>query len=970
MQDRLKHPFGSEVDYTKPIEFSFEAKKYQGFSGDNIASALWANEVKIISRSFKYHRPRGILSMTAQDANSLVQLPKEGNVAADKFAIHSGLEVSGQHYVGSLKHDALSFIGKVSRFLPVGFYYKAFYRHNSWDKLWGKIFRKFTGLGGIDPKNHGFDYDKQYLFYDVVVVGGGLAGLNTALNMAQENLKVLLVDENRCLGGALNYSRLDVSGKLASQLKNELLAAIDNNKNISVMTDATCNSAYTDNWLGIIKHNRMYKLRAKQLMVCTGVFTQPLIFHNNDLPGIMFGSAAQKLMHLYGVCPGKEAVVTTVNDDDYGVVLDLLDAGVKVKAVVDLRKTASQSDLAQAVAKQGIDIYNHYAVFAAKGSKLDKTLASVDIRKIVAEGQCSDTANIISCDLLCVCGGYMPAYQLPCFLGAHVCYDEINHHFMIENLAKKCHIIGSVNNANSVTMVQNQAKYYANKALNELGIKRDNIISESLLSPANTEFVFSIFQHPKSKEFIDFDEDLQVCDIVNAVREGYEDIQLVKRFSTLGMGPSQGRFSAFMSAYLVASLDKNRSIGKVGITTARPPYSAEKIGHNAGRSFLPEKHSSIHHKHLEMGAQPLIAGVWIRPAYYGAKKDMQTCIEDESLAVRNNVAIVDVSTLGGIEIRGPDAAEFINRSYTWNFLKQPVGKARYALLTNEAGVVIDDGVACRLSEQHFYVTATTGGVDNVYLAFLKWNAMWRLKVDIANVTSSWCGVNVAGPNSRKVLSKICHDIDLSSEAFPYVGVREGSVAGIPARLIRVGFVGELGFEVHAPQHQGEALWDALMTAGEEYGIKPFGIEAQRLLRLEKGHIIIGQDTDSVSYPEQINMNWAVGAKKPFFIGQKSIEIVKAKPTDRKLIGFEILNKTAATPKENHLCFNTMEKLTGRVTSCAYSATLQKVIGMAYISPEYSELGCVFKIRTDNGIYVQAKTVAMPFYDSDNKRQEM
>ncbi len=968
--NRLPEPFGSEINRNQPINFNFEGKTYQGFAGDNVASALLANGQKIISRSFKYHRPRGILSMTGQDANTLVQLASEANVAADKLLIKDNLQVSGQHYMGSLAKDRLSFIGKLSRFLPVGFYYKAFYSGNSWDKRWQNIFRKFTGLGVINPKNEGAYYDKQYLFYDAVVVGGGVSGLQTALNLAKEKISVLLVDENAKLGGALNYARFDVDGELASRLCQDLVKEINNNKQITVMTDATCNSVYSDNWLSIIQYKRMYKVRAKQLLLATGVFVQPLIFHNNDLPGIMLTTAAQRLMRQYAVKPGSVAVVATVNDDDYATALDLLDAGIEVAGVVDLRDQPSASDFALKVKSRGVKIYNNHTIFSAKANACG-TLAGVNIREIINDGECIDTGDDITCDLLCMNGGYMPAYQLPCFLGASLGFDENSNLFVIENLANNCYLVGSVNNADTLTVSKNQASYFATKALLELGIKNNISLTEKDLKPEhNANFVLPIFKHPKTKEFIDYDEDLQICDIVNAVKEGYENIQLVKRFSTLGMGPSQGRFSAFMSAYLVASLDKNRSIGFVGVTTARPPYTVEKIGHQAGRSFFPERHSSMHHRHLQAGAQPLLAGVWIRPAYYGTKDKMAECIKNESLAVHNNVGIVDVSTLGGIEVRGPDAAEFINRMYTWNFLKQPVGKARYALLTNEAGVVIDDGVACRFNDQHFYVTATTGGVDNVYLQFLKWNSMWRLNIDIANVTSAWCGVNVAGPNSRKVLAKICNDVDLSAEAFPYVGVRQGHVAGIQARLIRVGFVGELGYEIHVAQHQGEALWDALLAAGESFGIKPFGIETQRLLRLEKGHVIISQDTDSVTYPEEINMSWAVGNKKPFFIGQKSIKIYNDKKPIRKLIGFEVLDNDAPTPKENHLCFDLNEKLSGRVTSCSHSAILAKTIGMAYVSPEFFEVNTQFQIRCDGGVYAKVKTVAMPFYDPENKRQEM
>lgn len=379
---------------------------------------------------------------------------------------------------------------------------------------------------------------------------------------------------------------------------------------------------------------------------------------------------------------------------------------------------------------------------------------------------------------------------------------------------------------------------------------------------AKVNFAWPIFPHPKGKDFVDFDEDLQVRDIVNATKIGYRDIQLVKRYSTVGMGPSQGRHSALPTARLVAA-STNRNISETGVTTARPPFVAEKLAHVAGRAFDPYRQTPMHRRHLDAGAKMMPAGIWQRPAYYGKTTERDKVMQAEALHVRNKVGIIDVSTLGGLDIRGPDAAELLNRMYTFAFLKQPIGRSRYALMTNEHGVVIDDGVCARFAENHFYVTATTSGVDRIYQQMLKWNAQWRLDVDIANVTAAISAVNVAGPDSRKVVKKLCTDLDMSAEGFPYLGVRTGTVAGIKARLLRVGFVGELGYEIHVPSRHALALWDALMQAGVEYDIRPFGVETQRLLRLEKGHVIISQDTDGMTHPAEIDMGWAVSRTKPF-----------------------------------------------------------------------------------------------------------
>lgn len=362
------------------------------------------------------------------------------------------------------------------------------------------------------------------------------------------------------------------------------------------------------------------------------------------------------------------------------------------------------------------------------------------------------------------------------------------------------------------------------------------------------------------------------------------------------------------------------------------------------------------------------AGNWQRPAYYGPAAQRDACIQAEALNVRNNVGLIDVSTLGGLDLRGPDAAELLNRLYTFAFVKQPIGRSRYALMTNEQGVVIDDGVCARFAEQHFYVTATTSGVERIYQQMLKWNAQWRLNVDITNLTTALAAVNLAGPLARQVLATLCTDVDLSAEGFPYLGVRTGTVAGVPARLLRVGFVGELGYEIHVPARYGEHLWDTLMQAGAEFGIRAFGVEAQRLLRLEKGHVIIGQDTDGMTRIDEIDMTWAIARKKPFFVGKRSVEILEAQPLKRKLVGFR-LPADSPRPLEGHLVLNGAQ-ISGNITSCEYSPTLNAIIGMAYAGADQIRPGQHLPIRVEGGQMVHAEVVELPFYDPETRRQEL
>ncbi|MEM5527953.1 2Fe-2S iron-sulfur cluster-binding protein [Gammaproteobacteria bacterium AS21] len=978
--NRLNSPMGLLIDRSKSISFSFEGKQFQGLEGDTLASALAANQQWLMSRSFKYHRPRGPLTMAGQDANTLVQLQGEPNVLADRIAIKNGLIATGQNCNGSLANDSDSFLGHFSRFMPVGFYYRSFYKmpfskyKDSW-KYWEPTIRKKAGLGELDLTFKPEYYDKEYLFYDVVVVGSGPAGLNAAITAAQAGATVLLVEEQPVLGGSLTYHRFDEEGVQALALKEQLLTQVAQNERIKVLVNASCNGWFTDNYLPVIQGNRMFKVRARECIVASGSFEQHVVFRNNDLPGIMMSSAAMRLMKHYAVKPGDNAVVLTGNDDGYLTALELLEQGVKVAAVVDMRedKDIASQQCKVSLSAHNIEVFTGHTVYEAIASKGNKKVKGVNVRSITGQGEVSANGFKIDCDLLCMSAGYMPVYQLLCQAGAQLSYDDQGSEFSLKNLPAHLHIAGSVNAIHDLTAVLNDGERAAINALHNIGLALDKVLP-SVECQRRVNFHWPIFSHPKGKDFVDFDEDLQARDIVNATRLGYRDIQLVKRFSTVGMGPSQGRHSALPTARLVADAT-DRNVTQTGVTTARPPFSPEKLAHLAGRIFDPYRRTTMHRRHLALGAKMMPAGNWQRPAFYGQAKDRDQCMQDESVHVRTKVGIIDVSTLGGIELRGPDAAELMNRIFTFAFLKQPVGKTRYAVLTNEHGVVIDDGVSCRISDEHFYVTATTSGVENVYREMLRWNAQWRLDVDISNVTSALSAVNVAGPDARKVLELLVDDIDLSSEAFPYLAYREGHVGQIPARFLRVGFVGELGFEIHVPARYGEALWDMLMEAGKAFDIRPFGVETQRLLRLEKGHIIVSQDTDSMSHPGELSLDWAISRKKPFFIGRRSIDILQAQPQSRKLVGFKLPAhiKVQDQPKEGHLVLadnNVTSKITGNITSCEYSPSLDMTIGMAFAGINQCALGDSIYIKVDSGELIKAEVVKLPFYDPDNLRQQM
>ncbi|MFZ6050302.1 FAD-dependent oxidoreductase, partial [Pseudomonas sp. CR3202] len=557
---RLPAPMGLLIDRDQPLAFDFDGTAYQGFAGDSIASALLANGRWLLSRSFKYHRPRGPLTMAGQDANTLVQLPDEPNVLADTQLIRPGLSVTGQNFNGSLNNDRDAYLGKFSKFMPVGFYYRSFYKPKGMWKVWEPLIRKKAGLGVLDLKFKPQYYDKAYLFVDVAIIGAGPAGLSAALTAANAGAKVLLVEQQPVLGGSLTYARFDVEGRRADSLRRELVAAVEGHANIQVLKEATCNAWFTENYLPVIQGRRMYKVRAKQCIVSAGSFDQPVVFRNNDLPGVMLASAAQRLMKLYAVKPGKRAVVLTGNDDGYLAALDLAEQGVQVAALVDMRQQPADATLQTAVERQGIPCHLGSTVYEALHEKGMRHVSGVDIRRITAQGQVGDRGLQLSCDLLCMSAGYMPVYQLLCQAGGKLAYDEQRAEFAISGLPESLVIAGSVSGRHNLDNVLLDGARVASRAAAALGLNA-SIGEAAFIRETRVNFDWPIFPHPKGKDFVDFDEDLQVRDIVNATRIGYRDVQLVKRFSTVGMGPSQGRHSALPTARLVAQATR-RSISE------------------------------------------------------------------------------------------------------------------------------------------------------------------------------------------------------------------------------------------------------------------------------------------------------------------------------------------------------------------------------------------------------------------------
>jgi len=954
MSDRLPPPYGSALVRDRPIDFTFEGRRFSGYLGDTVASALWAAGVRTLSRSFKYKRPRGILSATGFDGGALVQVGDEPNVPADRLALAPGMPpVSGQNYSGSLAHDRGAWVGWFGRFMPVGFYYRTFFRSPGGWPFYERIIRRRAGLGRLTPSHaHPPRTDKQYLFCDVCVIGAGPAGLAAAQAAADAGAEVILVD-------ALPDAPLGLrsAGKLPDRVR--------------VLTSAIAQGLYADNWLAIETEQRLYKLRGTQIVIATGTFEQPMVFRNNDLPGVMFCSAAMRLVSLYGVRPGRRAVVCVNNGDGLEAALRLLDAGVELAAVADIRSAAESGPVRQQLVSRGVEVLNGYAPYEATAyggplsSFVNGGLTAIRLARVGADHPHPLPGPTIACDLLCMSGGFAPNAALACHAGARLAYSPAQQRLAVVDLPAGIELAGSVRGAMEVdTAVADGRAAGARAAALAMGTPPSSARAPE--PPTGGSRDVPVVPHASGKAFVDFDEDLTVADIENGIADGFTHLELLKRYSTAGMGPSQGKFSA-SGTVRVAAETLGVAAEELGTTTLRPPFTGARFRLLAGRGFSPYRYTAMHRRHIELGAQMMNAGLWYRPAYYGKPEEQVEAIRREVHAVRNGVGLIDVSTLGGIEVGGPDAAAFISRIYTTPHLKQPVGRTRYVLLCDEGGAIVDDGVACRLGENRFYLTATTSAVDQTYRKMLWLNAQWRMKIDIVNVTAAFSAVNIAGPKAREVLARIPCDIDLSAQAFPYLDVRVGTLGGLPVRMLRVGFVGELGYEIHVPTPYGLALWDLLTEAGRASNMAPFGVEAQRVLRLEKGHVIVGQDTDGLTHPFEAGLDFAVPKSKTEYVGMAAVKAQVARGITRRLVGFKM---AGATPPPECCLVLRDGRIAGRVTSAAHSDACGGIIGLAYVAPEDSAIGSPITIKLPDGHLVNAHVVPIPFYDPDHARQAL
>ncbi len=962
MSTRLPQVAGEWLERDQPLEFSFEGRRYGGYQGDTITSALLANGVDLLGRSFKYHRPRSVLSAAGHDANLVMQSggrSHQPNLRADTTLLQAGMQLTPVNVQGSLASDRGSLLDRLSALLPVGFYYKAFHSKRLFP-FWEALIRRYGGLGQIDITAPRRFTAKRYDFCDVLVVGAGAAGLSAALAAADAGARVVLVDENLRIGGSSVFDR---GGEAPDPAVQALIRNVERHPGIRIRTLTLACGYYTDHWIALIEGARMTKLRARAVVITTGAIEQPAVFRNNDLPGIMLGSAAQRLIYRHAIRPFDRVVVLAGNDAAYRTALDLLGHGISIVGIVDLRQSIPSSPALQALSAAQVPLHAGHCIQEALGGLRVEGAVIAPFR----DGEADVSKRfLLPCNGIVMSTGWAPAGGLLYQAGATMRYDDTLGQFIPDLLPEGTYAAGRVNGVYGGNRMAD-GRRAGLAAAAHAGIGQPSDSTASLREGTAQSHPWPIVAHGRGKNFVDFDEDLQLKDFANAVQEGFDNIELLKRYTTCGMGPSQGKHSNMNAIRILARL-RGESPGQVGTTTARPFIEPVPLAHLGGRGFNAERETPVHALHAAAGAIFMPAGNWQRPEYYAVDgMSREAAIRAEALAVRSGVGLIDVGTLGKIEIIGPDAGAFLERVYTGRFANMRPGTTRYGVMLDEAAVVIDDGVVARLSEQCFYFTTTTSGSAGVYRELGRLNTLWQMNCGIVNLTGHCAAFNLAGPKSREVLQTLTGS-ELGQQAFPYLAAREIDIAGMPARVLRIGFVGELGFEIHVPAEHACTLWQALLQAGAAAGIRPFGVEAQRLLRLEKGHLIIGQDTDGLTNPDEAGVAWTVKMDKPFFVGQRSLTIIRKQAPVQQLAGFSLDGEQAKKVRECHLVI-AEGQMAGRVTSVAYSPTLKCYVGLAMLRTDLTAIGTSFTIRVTDGKLVAARVVATPFYDAEGLRQK-
>ncbi|MCP5029787.1 MAG: FAD-dependent oxidoreductase [Actinomycetia bacterium] len=941
--NRLRLPAGSSevVDRSRPVEFVWDGQRVSGYEGDTITSALVAAGVNVMGRSLKYHRPRGPLTADYWDPNTIVQVDDEPNVRAGHRRIANGMAIDPQNVWPSLDRDIMALNGRLSRFLSAGFYYKTFMRPQRLWPLYERVLARFAPGGVVDPDTPHGHHDKRYAHPDVVVAGGGPAGMAAALAAAEAGARVMLVEHESLLGGHLRWGTADEVAA-AADLESDVRAA-----GIEVLVDSTVTGRYQDNWLGIVQRShpvaieRLVKARAKVLVAAPGLIERPYVFAGNDRPGVMLSGAVRRLITMYGVQPGARAVVLTANPEGDAAVDALAGAGVDVARVVDARQGRT--------------------VIATRGSGrgVGHRVSAVEL----------DDGTVVEADLLVTAAGWTAPTSLLNMAGDRPTYDPSAARFFPGAPPDTVLATGGISGDGSLdellTHAQSTGRLAAARAgvvshrLQTLTARATPVATPEPAWPADGRPPLGRDPHPElfrssTHGMVDFSEDVSSKDLVSAAVEGYDSVELVKRFTTTTMGPAQGKLETVNTVAVLAEA-RGESIAEVGTTTWRPPFAPITLGALAGRVFEPTRVSSIQPWHDAHGAVPIVAGQWIRPDHYG---DPQA----EVGSVRHSVGIIDVTPLGKLDLRGPDVPKLLNLLYTNKWMQLPVGGVRYGMMCAEDGVVLDDGVTGRLADDHYIMTTTSSGAASVW----EWAEMWLQterpdwRVHVTPVTTAYTSINVAGPRARDLVGRVVDDVDLSPDSFAYMQVRTGTVAGVTRSFMwRIGFTGELSFELHVPAGHGLHVWEALLEGGADLGVRPFGLEAQRIMRLEKGHFIVGQDTDGLTKAPNTGMTGLIRTDKDDFAGKPEIEWALSPDAGQKaplVVAIQTTNPTIVPPEASQIVRPGTNEILGRITSSRFSPTLGRSVCLGQVAPEVAAPGSVLIVQLIGGDRVPARVM--------------
>ena len=989
---------GRFVDRSKKVSFSFDGKTLSGFQGDTVASAVLASGQRVFGRSFKYHRPRGVVGLGSEEMNALIGVGlgarHEPNLRATQIEIFNGMAAVSQNRWPSLNWDIGAINNEFSRFLPGGFYYKTFmWPQSFWKHVYEPFIRRAAGLGkapeGRDPDT----YEQVHVHCDVLVIGGGVAGLAAAEAAAANGAKVIIADENPHLGGLADISGGTIDGQSLPDWSAATGAKLYAAENVHVLNRTTVVGHWHHNFVmlferaadhdpallsqGVPRH-RLWKVRAHQVILATGSIERPIAFANNDRPGVMLASAARGLVERYGVAPGSNGVVFTNNDDAYQTAIVLKGAGVGVR-VVDSRGRA-EGALPNKAREMGIPVDAGSVI-----SAVNTTWGGLNITDVKIASYRKGQGRVIKetkaeADFVAMSGGWNPALHLWCHNGGKIHFDDKLQAFRPREHHDRIVAIGAANGTFGLSQILAEAVHAGSKLAGSgnvhpvpHAVQADERPLEPIwFAPATGKY------NEGNKHFIDYQNDVTAADLELAQREGYESVEHTKRYTTFGMATDQGKTSNINGLGVIAEAS-GKTIPEVGITTFRPPYTPFSFGSVAGvltkDLFLPIRRTAIYQWHVDHGAVFEPVGQWRRAyTYPKAGESNHQSIDREILAVRNKVGLLDASTLGKIEIKGPDAAEFLDRMYTNMFSTLKIGKCRYGLMMNELGFLSDDGVTVRLSDDHFLMHTTSGGADRISAWLEEWlQTEWtQYKVFVTNVTEEWSQFAIAGPKARDVLQKLDPSFDISHEALPHMSFVEGKLGPYPVRVYRISFSGELSYEVATPANYGLGLWAAIVMAGAEFGLEPYGTEALHVLRAEKGYIVVGDETDGTTTPIDVGLDGLVSKKKADFLGKRSLEQEYLKAPNRKqLVGLLTEDPNDVLPDGAYAVRQVKDKppmeMIGQVTSSYRSPTLGRSIAMALIENGRARMGETISFPLPGGKVVRARITDTVFYDKEGAK---